>query len=79
MRSTNLDEQTIHAVILALRTAAGEVEHTVDLLEGKLSADVLSAHKRVVGKVINAIYSGLADPLLEGFPEIKKALYEQRD
>lgn len=80
MRSDSLKAETATEVIDCLRKAAGEVEHTIDLLDGKVSVEDLAAHKRMVGKIVIAIYSGLADPVLEGFPTLKEQLYrESRD
>ena len=77
MKSDLLDQETVEEAIKCLRVAAGEVEHTLDILETKVSAEDLATYKRMVGKVIIAIYSGLADPIMEGFPEMRKALYEE--
>jgi hypothetical protein len=79
MKSDRLKLETAQAVTSCLRTAAGEVEHTIDLLESHVSSEDLVAYKRMVGKVIVAIYSGLADPVLEGFPEYQKDFYRENE
>jgi hypothetical protein len=77
MKSDRLDLEAVKEVVNSLRIAAGEVEHTVDLLESKVSMEDLTAYKRMVGKVIIALYSGLADPVLEAFPDFKKEFYRE--
>ncbi len=77
MRSESLRAETANEVIECLRKAAGEVEHTIDLLDGHVSAEDLGAYKRMVGKIVIAIYSGLADPVLEAFPTMKEQLYRE--
>ena len=75
MKSDLLDVQLVTEATACLKAAAGEIEHTVDLLEGKLSPEDLASYKRMVGKIIIALYSGLADPLFEAFPKEKAAFY----
>src|SRR5262245_31286271 len=75
MRSDKLDLDTARGGVNWLRTAAGEVGHTIDLRDSKVSAEDLATYKRMVGKVIIAIYSGLADPTLEAFPDFKREFY----
>jgi hypothetical protein len=75
MKSDVLDGETVDDLIQCLRTAAGEINHSVFLLEQKLTQADLDEYKRLAGKVIIAIYSGLADPILEHFPDKKTLLY----
>jgi len=75
MKSNLLNVETVQEATSCLKTAAGEIEHTIDLLEGKVSAEDLASYKRMVGKIIIALYSGLADPLFEAFPREKSAFY----
>jgi hypothetical protein len=75
MKSDRLDLNSVQEITSALRTAAGQIEHTLVLLEDKASTEDLATYKRMVGKVIIAIYSGLADPVMEGFPGFKDAFY----
>ena len=79
MKSDRLKLETAQEIAQCLRTAAGEVEHTIDLIESEVTPEDLATYKRMVGKVIMAIYSGLADPVLEGFPEFQKEFYRENE
>jgi hypothetical protein len=75
MKSVLLDLTTVEETVKCLATAAGEIEYSIELLEEKLSADDFINYKKMAGKVIFAIHSGLIDPVLEEFPDMRKSLY----
>jgi hypothetical protein len=79
MKSELLVLETAEEVINCLKIAAGEIEHTIEVLQSKISPSDLADYKRMTGKIIIAIYSGLADPVLEGFPELRLKTYGEQD
>lgn len=75
MKSDLLDRNTANEMVACLGAAAGEIEHSLELLEGKVSTDDFAAYKRMVGKIIVAIHSGLTDSILEAFPDLRASWY----
>lgn len=69
----------IEEALACLKTACGELEHTLEVLNSKLPEEEYSAYKKGVGRVIIAIYSGLADPLLDKYPSMKEEYYKERN
>lgn len=79
MKSTKLDHDSAATVVQCLKVAAGEIEHSLEVLDGKLSEEDYETYRKTVGKVIVAIYTGLADPILEGFPALREQLYREEN
>jgi hypothetical protein len=78
MRSVLLDEATAQEIVRCLGAAAGELEHTLELLKEKVTDDDFDRYKRKIAKVIIAIHNGLIGAVLENFPDLKRELYENR-
>jgi hypothetical protein len=51
-------------IYTCMSTAAGELEHTLSLVEGKLTEEDFKVYKRLVAKIIIAVYCGLGDSIL---------------
>jgi hypothetical protein len=77
MKSEKLGLDDVKEVVDSLRQGVGFIEGSIDLLEGKVSDSDLNDYKRMVGKIIIAVYSGLADKVMEKYPDFANTFYEE--